>query len=105
MPDGSSGLCDDAKRRNDELTELAEIANFAELRLAAAVNSSGKEMGSCCCGQCTIPHTKLCGHHKMALPRDQQIHGGFNNKYVAKSNIFWMAFPAKWVLIKHPTVS
>ena len=39
MPNRSAGLRDDAERRNDELPELAEVANFAQLRLAAAVHS------------------------------------------------------------------
>ena len=43
MSDSSSGLCDDAEGRNDELAELAEVANLAELRLTSAVDSPEKE--------------------------------------------------------------
>jgi hypothetical protein len=43
VSDGSSGLCHDAKGRNDELPELAEVADVAELRLTPAVDSPEKE--------------------------------------------------------------
>jgi hypothetical protein len=47
VSDGSSGLGDDAKGRNNELPELAEVADVAELRLTAAVDIPEKKNSNC----------------------------------------------------------
>ena len=61
MPDRSAGLRDDAERRNDELPELAEVANFAQLRLAAAVHSPGNiiEISPVCPGSYAFAFKKI----------------------------------------------